>query len=133
MIHRDLKPANILLLKKDNISSIRICDFGLANRVGTGLFDQNYENVGTIMYQAPEQMDEDHSYGKAADIWAAGMIIYEMISKGGHPILGKDIHNNTRMTVEKYRVKMSQKEIKFKMSKKLKNTFKLAKNLVKNL
>ena len=120
MIHRDLKPANILFLKKDDITSIKIWDFGLANEVGAGLFDQNYENVGTIMYQAPEQMDEAYSYGKSADIWAAGMIIYEMISKGGHPILGADIHNNVWMTVEKYKDKMSKNEIKFKFSKKIK-------------
>jgi serine/threonine protein kinase len=103
MLHRDIKPGNILFLHKDDLNSLEIWDFGLANNVGIGLFDQNYEKVGTIMYQAPELINETPSYGKAADIWAVGMILYELLSKGGHPILGKDIHHNLRMTVEDYK------------------------------
>lgn len=46
------------------------------------------------MYQAPELINESPSYGKASDIWGVGMVLYELLSKGGHPILGKDIHKN---------------------------------------
>ena len=106
----------------------------MANKVGTGLFDQNYENVGTIMYQAPEQMDDTHSYGKAADLWTVGMIIYEMISKGGHPILGEDIHANIKMTVDEYKEIMNKNQVKFKVTKRIRSyVTKLGKHLIKNL
>lgn len=105
----------------------------MANKVGTGLFDQNYENVGTIMYQAPEQMSETPSYGKAADMWAVGMIMYELLSKGGHPILGEDIHQHIRLTVDQYKEKMNKNQVKLKYPRSFKNMSKLAKNLLKNL
>ncbi len=37
-----------------------------------------------MVYQAPEQMLGETTYGKAADIWAAGFIMYELVS-GKHP------------------------------------------------
>ncbi len=133
MIHRDIKPANILFLRKNDLNSVRICDFGLANKVGIGLFDQNYENVGTIMYQAPEQMDEWHSYAKAADLWAVGMIMYEMISKGGHPVLGKDIHKNVKMTISDYRKRMEKYDMNFTLIPHGNEISHFAKNLIQNL
>lgn len=133
MIHRDLKPANILFLRKNDLTSVRICDFGLANKVGIGLFDQNYENVGTIMYQAPEQMDESHSYAKAADLWAVGMIMYEMITQGGHPVLGKDIHRSIKITISDYKKRMDKYDVNQDESQRFKNVSYLAKNLIENL
>ncbi|CAI2382963.1 unnamed protein product [Moneuplotes crassus] len=133
MIHRDLKPANILLSKKNDISSVKICDFGLANNVGSSIFDQNYENVGTIMYQAPEQMDESRCYSKAADLWAVGMIIYEMVTKGGHPILGEDIHCKMNMTPKEYKLRMDKFSIDLKKSTRAQSVSDLAKNLITNL
>lgn len=133
MLHRDIKPGNIIFLRKDDLSSLKVWDFGLANNVGIGLFDQNYEKVGTIMYQAPELIDESPSYGKASDIWSVGMILYELLSKGGHPILGKDIHKKVGMKVEEYKEKVMKNQIKFKFTKNMRNISKLAKNLLKNL
>jgi serine/threonine protein kinase len=133
MLHRDIKPGNILFLCKDDLNSLKVWDFGLANSVGIGLFDQNYEKVGTIMYQAPELINESPSYGKASDIWGVGMVLYELLSKGGHPILGKDIHKNVWMTVDQYKEKVMKNQIKFKFTKNMRNISNLAKNLLKNL
>jgi serine/threonine protein kinase len=107
LIHRDLKPGNILFLRKGDLNSIKICDFGFANEVGSGFFDQNDDNVGTLIYQAPEQM-KSTSYGKKADIWAIGMIMYEILTKGGHPLLGLDFYNNLDMSVDEYKKKISK-------------------------
>lgn len=85
------------------------------------------------MYQAPELIDESPSYGKASDIWSVGMILYELLSKGGHPILGKDIHKKVGMKVEEYKEKVMKNQIKFKFTKNMRNISKLAKNLLKNL
>ena len=46
------------------------------------------------------------TYGKKADIWAVGMIMHELLTKGGHPFLGKDFYNRLDMDVEVFRKKM---------------------------
>lgn len=101
ILHRDLKPANILFQRKNDLESIKICDFGFANELGAGFFDQNDDNVGTLIYQAPEQM-KSTTYGKKADIWGIGMIMYELLTKGGHPFLGIDFYNKLDMGVEEF-------------------------------
>lgn len=63
VIHRDLKPGNILFLRKNDFNSLKICDFGLASKVGIGFYDQNDDNAGTLIYQAPEQVSSQQ-YGK---------------------------------------------------------------------
>jgi len=105
LIHRDIKPDNILFKHKGDLNSIKICDFGLASAVGIGFFDQNDDNAGTLIYQAPEQI-QSTSYGKKIDIWATGMITYEIITKGGHPVLGIDFYNDLKMSLDDYRNKM---------------------------
>lgn len=67
--------------------------------------DQNDDNVGTLIYQAPEQMSS-LSYGKTIDIWATGMIMYELLTKGGHPFLGSDFYNKLDMKIEDFKIKM---------------------------
>ena len=88
--------------------------------------------MGTIIYQAPEQMS-DASYGKAVDLWATGMIMYELLTKGGHPFIGDDIHKFERIKIEEYRQLLSSKWNKFKASKSIKHISKLAKHLLNNL
>lgn len=105
IIHRDLKPSNILFLRKDDLNSLKIWDFGLANNIGVGYFHQNDDNAGTLIYQAPEQV-KSTSYGKKIDIWATGMIMYEILTKGGHPILGIDFYKEWEMSLDEYKNKM---------------------------
>lgn len=132
IIHRDLKPGNILFKTKDDLNSLKIWDFGLANNVGVGFFDQNNEKVGTIIYQAPEQMQRI-SYGKAVDIWAIGMIMYELLTKGGHPELGPNIHKKVNMQIDDYITKISNIDSSYKVTDKLKGFSKLSRSLIKNL
>ena len=73
-----MKPANLLLCGDDNeehydgISSIKICDFGVA----TALSNSSNTIVGTPHYMAPEIVEGD--YGNAADLWSLGCVLYEM-------------------------------------------------------
>ncbi|MBC8872197.1 MAG: protein kinase [Planctomycetes bacterium] len=77
LVHRDLKPANILL---DAAGNALVTDFGLAvdeesqrHRAG--------ELSGTAAYMAPEQVrGETHRLDGRADIWALGVILYEMLA-----------------------------------------------------
>ncbi|CAD8104693.1 unnamed protein product [Paramecium sonneborni] len=76
IIHRDIKPANILI--KDGI--YKLADFGFA------LIEDQIEsiikrfNVGTPMYMAPE-ISQTNQYSDYSDIWALGIMFYEMLFK----------------------------------------------------
>lgn len=82
IIHRDLKPENILIDK--NTNSIKISDFGLSTILNNK--DEMIKNAcGTPNYLAPEIINHAFGYlGQAADIWSAGVILYNCVT-GGNP------------------------------------------------
>eukprot|EP00299_Pterocystis_sp_00344_P002632 c1296_g1_i1.p1 GENE.c1296_g1_i1~~c1296_g1_i1.p1 ORF type:complete len:440 (+),score=82.65 c1296_g1_i1:48-1322(+) len=75
IVHRDLKPENILL---DHSGHIRLTDFGLAKSNVSGTSGAK-SFCGTDDYMAPEVI-EGSSYGKAADWWSAGALMYNMLT-----------------------------------------------------
>lgn len=79
IIHRDLKPSNILLM--DGGKTLKICDFGFA-KVSTGLKKVN-TICGSPLYMAPELLNKKN-YDSSCDVWALGMILFEMMY-GYHP------------------------------------------------
>lgn len=93
LAHRDLKPSNIVIDDPNDSSTVRIVDFGLAvectDKNGGGLQDF----CGTLVYQSPEQL-KANQYGKPADIWACGFIMYELMS-GAHPLYKKGEDKNS--------------------------------------
>jgi WD40 repeat protein len=82
IIHRDLKPANILLSAD---GTPKISDFGLAKCLEDDIgHTRTGTIVGTPSYMAPEQANSSQSrVGPAADVYALGVILYEMLM--GHP------------------------------------------------
>ncbi|CAN8245177.1 unnamed protein product [Cochlearia groenlandica] len=76
VIHRDLKPENFLLSGKDEASSmLKATDFGVSIFIEEG---KVYEDiVGSAYYVAPEVLKRN--YGKAIDIWSAGVILYILL------------------------------------------------------
>jgi hypothetical protein len=88
IVHRDLKPANLFLV--DNLSGsglpgIKVLDFGVAklteDAVGSSLrLTSSQEVLGTPLYMAPEQRRGDADVDGRADIWALGVILYELTS-----------------------------------------------------
>src|SRR5262249_47773437 len=77
IVHRDLKPGNILL---DERGEPQVADFGLAVLLGATRGDHKRE--GTPAYMAPEQTAEGAGdVGPASDIWALGVILYELLAK----------------------------------------------------
>ncbi|ORY24169.1 kinase-like protein [Neocallimastix californiae] len=76
-IHRDLKLSNILLSSKDDLTSIKIIDFGETVERNDDYHISGI--VGTLHYMAPEILKKK-KYGKAVDIWAFGVIAYRLLT-----------------------------------------------------
>ncbi|MCS7470527.1 serine/threonine protein kinase [Stieleria sp. ICT_E10.1] len=79
VIHRDLKPANIMIdTKKEPV----VMDFGLARQTDVeSRVTQSGMAVGTPAYMSPEQIQgELDEVGAAADIYALGVILYELLT-----------------------------------------------------
>ncbi|MFL5585898.1 MAG: protein kinase domain-containing protein [Gemmatimonadaceae bacterium] len=86
IVHRDIKPENILLSEGTAV----VTDFGIAKAVQAARKEASLEitqpgdYVGTPMYMAPEQAAHDPVTDQRADIYAWGVVAYELLS-GKHP------------------------------------------------
>lgn len=86
IIHRDLKPANVLL-GRDNTP--KICDFGLVKISEATTVTITGSRLGTIAYMPPEAFDARRRPDHRTDIWALGVMLFEMLT-GRRPFLGGD-------------------------------------------
>ena len=99
VVHRDLKPANIML---GDFGAVYVLDWGLARITGerearsVGDAVPSLDGVtqagamlGTPGYMAPEQIEDASAVGPAADVYALGAILYEILA-------GEAVHPRTR-------------------------------------
>ncbi len=80
VIHRDVKPANILIDRQGNA---KVTDFGIAQIVGgeKNEIDTTSSDMvmGTVAYMSPEQKISSRDVDQTTDIYATGVMIYEIL------------------------------------------------------
>lgn len=100
IVHRDIKPENILFSQKDDFSTLKLIDFGLA----TSTMAKDRKSCGSPYYMSPEIIDG--KFSPKSDLWSVGVIIYMMIC-GKVPFGG----NNMNEVLDKIQFKKFDKKL----------------------
>lgn len=81
VVHRDIKPENILF---DRQGHVALADFGLARLAMDSHCEisltQTRQAMGTLNYMAPEQYENPKAVDHRADVYAMGVLLYELIT-----------------------------------------------------
>ncbi|MBN1954141.1 MAG: protein kinase [Anaerolineae bacterium] len=79
VIHRDVKPSNILIRRRGGKEEAVLADFGIAKAIQDIEASKSIKIVGTTPYMAPEQLDNPRGIDHRADIYALGVVTYQML------------------------------------------------------
>ena len=82
IVHRDLKADNVFLTDREEVSDhVKVLDFGISRFLAAeGDKSKPGLVMGTPEFMAPEQITNPDNVDKRADIWALGVILYEMLT-----------------------------------------------------
>lgn len=89
IVHRDIKPDNIMFADKNDLSTLKLVDFGLS-----GFTYETSSFCGTLLFMAPELLEASSSNAsisnqKGCDIWSVGIIAAMLLNNGKHPYFVK--------------------------------------------
>ena len=82
IIHRDLKPANLFLTTNvDGSPCVKVLDFGISKLMGSSLALTGPDTaIGSVLYMSPEQVSAQTDLDPRCDIWALGVVLYQLVS-----------------------------------------------------
>jgi serine/threonine-protein kinase len=96
IVHRDLKPSNLFLTRRaDGTPLVKVLDFGISKAASGNAMDAGITTtsavLGSPMYMAPEQMIASREVDGRTDVWALGVVLYQLLT-------GRGPFNGTTMT-----------------------------------
>jgi len=106
IVHRDLKPQNLFLAQQPGRRPIvKVLDFGISKVIepGASALTKTSSVMGTPYYMSPEQLLSSKNVDERSDIWALGVIFYELligeppfVADTGPEIIAQVLQNNPR-------------------------------------
>jgi eukaryotic-like serine/threonine-protein kinase len=89
IVHRDLKPGNFFLARQtDGSEIVKVLDFGISKSLAggpesggrSGVLTKTTDVFGSPLYMSPEQLKSSRDVDARADLWALGVILFELVS-----------------------------------------------------
>jgi serine/threonine-protein kinase len=102
IVHRDLKPKNLFLTgRNDGRPLVKVLDFGISKHAGASgelSLTRTHEIIGSPNYMSPEQLRSTKGVDARSDIWALGVILYELVT-GRVPFVAESVTHLTAMVL----------------------------------